>query len=426
MIMKEIKGLGQSVFVETLSNGLKVYLVPFKNRKNYYINYVTNFGSTTTKFIPIDDDKFVTVPYGVAHFLEHKMFEQENGEDPFKFFSKYGSDANASTGYKTTSYTVEGTSNIEENLEYLLNYVNSPYFTDENVEKEKNIIIEEINMYSDEPEGKLYEASSKSIFKSHPMRVDIGGTEKSVRSITKKDLYDCYNAFYQPSNMFLLIGGNFDVDSVLNVIKKNERLASNKFNQKIEIKAVKEPLAVNCKFKEVKINNIIIPKFIFTLKISLKDIAEKDRFEYVLYVNLLLGILYGSSSSFREEMLKQEKMSILATSKAIIDDFLLIEFIAESKYPRELADEIVRCFNEQEITEEDVERHKKVYISYEVLKSDKVVPTVNMLLGSIVDYGDIVYDKFDIVKSVNLNKIIEVRKGIDIDNSSLVIAYPKE
>lgn len=426
MIKKELKGIGQDIYIETLDNGLTVYLVPFKNRKNYYINYVTKFGSIHNKFVPINKDKMVTVPYGVAHFLEHKMFEQENGEDPFKFFSKYGSDANASTGYRTTSYTVNGVNNIEENLDYLLTYVNSPYFTEENVEKEKNIIIEEINMYNDEPEGKLYEKSSKSIFKIHPMRVDIGGTAKSVRSITKENLYDCYNTFYQPSNMILFIGGNFDVERILEVIKNNKALMSNKIKEDIIINRCKEPLKVNSKFEEIEINNLVIPKLILTLKISLKGIHGKDRFEYILLVNLLIGILYGGSSVFREEMLNQGTMSIFATSKAIVDDFLILEFMAESKAPKELAENIIKFFNNQDITEEDIERHKKIYIANEVLKSDKVVSTVNMVTSSVIDYGDIIYDQIDSVKKVTLDQILEVKKSIDIENSTLVIAYPKE
>jgi len=426
MIKKEVKGIGQDIFYEVLENGLRIFLVPFKNRKNYYINYVTIFGSTTTNFIPYGGNDFIKVPYGVAHFLEHKMFEQESGEDPFEFFSKYGSDANAATGYNTTAYTVEGTDSIEENLEYLLNYVNSPYFTDENVEKEKNIIVEEINMYKDEPEGKLFEASGKAIFKNHPMRIDIGGTERSVRSITKEDLYNCYNTFYQPSNMFLVIGGNFDVESVLNVIKNNKKLIKNNEKKDIKVAKVYEPLKVNSTFKELKIKNIMIPKLVFTLKVPIKEVAKKDRFEYVMNLKILFNILYDSSSIFMEDMLKQEKLSILVTSSAIVDDFVLVEFIAESKKPLELKEEIINCFNNQVITNEDVERQKKVYIASEVLKSDRVVSMVNMFLSNIVDYGDIVYDKLDIVKKINLNKLLEIRKSIDVDNSSLVIGYPKE
>ena len=337
MISKELKGLEQKVYIEKLDNGLTIYLIPFENRKNYYIEYIAKFGAAINKFVPIEKKEYKKVPYGVAHFLEHKMFEQETGELPFEFFSKYGSDANAATGYKTTSYTVEGTNNIEENLDYLLTYVNSPYFTLENVDKEKNIIIEEINMYNDEPEGKIYRESSKAIFKNHPMRIDIGGTEKSVNSITKEDLYDCYNLFYQPSNMMLFIGGNFNVDSVINVIKSNNALLKNTINQQIKIKNVNEPSNVNISYKNLKISGLIIPKFIYTLKISIKNIPKSNLYKYVLAVSLLTNILYGSSSKFREEALKLGIMTFFTISKAIVDEFLLVEFIAESKEPETLS-----------------------------------------------------------------------------------------
>ena len=426
MISREISGLEQVVNIEKLDNGLTVYLVPFKNRKNYYIEYVTKFGASIHKFKSVENDRVITVPYGIAHFLEHKMFEQESGEDPFQFFSKYGSDANASTGYKTTSYTVEGTNHIEENLDYLLTYVNSPYFTEENVEKEKNIIIEEINMYNDEPEGKLYRESSKAIFKNHPMRVDIGGTEKSVRTITSNDLYSCYNTFYQPSNMMLFIGGDFDSEKVMSVIKKNQALMSHQYNHKIMVKKVNEPKDVNIKFKELNIEGMIIPKFIFTIKLSLKNIPVKQRYRYALAITLLYSILYGSSSSFREEVLNLGIMSFFATSKVIVDDFLLIEFIAESRNPKALIDKIVEYFKNKEITEIDVERHKKSYIASQVLNSDQVVPTVSNLVDNVIDYGDIIYDKIDIVRSITLKDVLSVKDTIDIENSSIVIAYPKE
>ncbi len=426
MITREIKDLEQTVHIEVLDNGLTVYLVPFKNRKNYYIEYVTKFGASIGKFKPCDTDKFQKISYGVAHFLEHKMFEQESGEDPFEFFSKYGSDANASTGYKSTSYVVEGTNNIEENLDYMLTYVNSPYFTDENVEKEKNIIIEEINMYNDEPEGKLYRESSMAIFKNHPMRIDIGGTEKSVRNITKEELYSCYNTFYQPSNMFLIIGGNFSIDSVMKVIKNNKALNSNKIKEEITVKSVKEPNEVNVKFKEISIEGMVIPKFILTIKKSIKGLEKKDRYELSVLVSLLYNILFGSASTFREQALKQGMMSFLSPSKVIVDDFLLIEFLAESRSPKELSEKLIECFKNKEITEEEIERHKKCYISNLVLTSDRVVSTVSSLVDNIIDYDDIVYNKIDIVRSINLDKMNRLREFIDIDNSSLVIANCKE
>lgn len=424
MKKKMLEGIEQEVITETLDNGLKIFLMPFKNRKNYSINYMTIFGAAIDRFKV--NGKVCAPPSGVAHFLEHKMFEQESGEDPFEFFSKTGSDANASTGYKTTSYTVEGTNNIEKNLTFLLDYVNSPYFTDKNVEKEKNIIIEEINMYSDEPESKMYNESSKAIFKKHPMRIDIGGTEESVRKITKEDLYSCYNAFYIPSNMFLFISGNFDVESVLKVIKNNKLLNEKKNDIEISVIKPNEPLEVNKKEVKLTLDNVIKPKMIFTLKISLKDLHFEEKYKFVLLTTFIYDILYGSASIFKEEALSDNLFTEFVASKMVIDDFLLIEFMAESSSPEKLKDKIVEYFNNKEITKDDVERYKKTYISSYVLSSDRVQSTLNGVIESVVDYGDVIYDKINIIRSITLDDVLFAKSKIDIDNSALVVAYSKK
>ena len=424
MKKKMLEGIEQEVITETLDNGLKIFLMPFNNRKNYSINYMTIFGAAIDRFKV--NGKVCAPPSGVAHFLEHKMFEQETGEDPFEFFSKTGSDANASTGYKSTSYTVEGTNNIEENLEFLLNYVNSPYFTDENVEKEKNIIVEEINMYSDEPESRMYNESSKAIFKKHPMRIDIGGTEESVRKITKDDLYSCYNAFYIPSNMYLFISGNFDAESILKVIRNNKLLNEKKNNPVVSVIRPNEPLEVNKKKIELKLDNVVKPKMIFTLKISLKDLHFEDKYKFVLLTTFIYDILYGSASIFKEEALSDNLFTEFVASKMVIDDFLLIEFMAESSSPEKLKEKIVEYFNNKEITKDDVERYKKTYISSYVLSSDRVQSTLNGVIESVVDYGDVIYDKINIIRSITLDDVLLAKSKIDIDNSSLVVAYSKK
>jgi len=140
-----LEGLDQDVYKEELDNGLEIYLVPYTNKKNYYITYATRFGSDVLEF-SVNDKKYKP-PLGIAHFLEHKMFEQEDGEDPFTFFSKSGTDSNASTSFDSTQYLCYGTNNFKENLRYLLSFVNNPFYTEENVNKEKGIIAEEIKMY---------------------------------------------------------------------------------------------------------------------------------------------------------------------------------------------------------------------------------------------------------------------------------------
>ena len=197
-----LSGVDQDVYFEKMPNGLEVYVLPFKNKKNYFACYFTKFGSLILEFYSEKKKEMIRVPEGVAHFLEHKMFEQEDGVDPFEFYAKSGTNCNASTSYKATRYYFSGTDNFEENLNYLLNYVNSPYFTDENVEKEKGIICEEINMLKDNPEWFAEEELQRMLYKKHPFRIPIAGSCDSVRTITKENLYDTY---YIDMLLFLLL-----------------------------------------------------------------------------------------------------------------------------------------------------------------------------------------------------------------------------
>ena len=210
--MKEIElvGLDKTIYTETLSNGLEIYLIPYDNKKNYYISYATRYGSDIKNFKV--NDKEYNPPLGIAHYLEHKMFEEESGIDPFEFFSQTGTDANASTSYDNTQYICYGNKNFKENLKYLIRFVNSPFFTDENVEKEKGIITEEIKMYRDIPDYKLEMQLRECLYHNSPRRIDIAGTVEEINKITKEDLYNCYNNFYSPNNMFILIVGNFKIE----------------------------------------------------------------------------------------------------------------------------------------------------------------------------------------------------------------------
>ena len=237
--MKEIDlcGLDQSVYYEKLDNGLEVYLIPFKNKKNYIMTYVTKFGSLYTTFVPYNGKEYITVPDGIAHFLEHKMFEQEDGIDPFTFASKSGTYSNASTDFNSTRYYFEGSKNFKENLNYLLDFVGSPYFTDTNVEKEKGIIAEEIKQYDDEIYWFMEKEIYKSLFHKDNHRIDIAGTVDTINKITKEDLYNTYYTYYQPSNMFLVVAGDFDKEEAIDIVRNNtnEEKTDNSTNKKIEV-----------------------------------------------------------------------------------------------------------------------------------------------------------------------------------------------
>src|SRR5574344_1024578 len=240
MKKKTIKGIDLDVYHEILDNGLDIYIIPNHSVNNTYATYSTRYGGMHNDFIPNGEKKMTSVPKGIAHFLEHKMFEQENDADVFKFFSERGSDANANTNYRKTTYLFSGPNAFYENLEFLLDYVEKPYFTDENVEKEKGIIIEELEMYEDRPYSRLVNTCMYNALIEHPMKYPFIGTKKSVNSITKEDLYKCYNTFYHPSNMFIVVTGNVDPDQVLEVIRKHESVRKLDKVKPIKLKEYKE------------------------------------------------------------------------------------------------------------------------------------------------------------------------------------------
>ena len=168
------------------------------------------------------------VPDGVAHFLEHKMFEQKNGINSLDALTALGVNANAYTTNDHTAYLYEATDNFYEALDEFMDYVQNPYYTDENVEKEKGIIAQEINMYEDYPEWQVYLNTLKCLYKDFPVRIDIAGTVQSIQQITKETLYLCYDNFYTPANMAMVICGDFEPKEILDEIKKRLIKTENK------------------------------------------------------------------------------------------------------------------------------------------------------------------------------------------------------
>ena len=422
----ELIGTDTYVYYEKLPSGLDIYLLPYQNKNNYFMSYFTKFGSVNLEFVPNGEKNFIKVPEGIAHFLEHKMFEQEDGEAPFEFFAKSGTGCNASTGFKATRYIVYGTNNLEENLEYLLKYINNPYFTDENVEKEKGIIAEEIKMYDDNPEWVLTEEVQKALFKNHPIRNDIAGYIDTIEKITKEQLYQCYNTFYQPSNMGLVIGGNFEPNEVIDIIKNNTYLKDKTKTQLPKVKDVIEPLKVNKSFVEIPFHNVTNPKAGYAIKLPIKGMSKEKLYEYNIYIGMILNILFGSSSKFREDMMSNNLLNSLILERTIVDDYLIITFWIESNDPKTLIKKIKEQFDHCQISEEEINRCKKVWISSEVIMTDNIEITVDNIINDLIEYGNIIPDKITVIRNMNLEKLNKIRKKFDFENSSTVILLPEE
>lgn len=418
----ELIGLEQNVYYEKLNNGLEIFLIPYKNKSNYAMHYLTKYGSIQTTFVPYGKKEKITVPDGIAHFLEHKMFEQEDGIDPFTFASKTGTYSNASTNFECTRYYFEGNQAFEENLNYLLDFVGSPYFTDENVEKEKGIIAEEIKQYDDEVDWTFEEELKKALLKKDNHRVDIAGTVESINKITKEDLYNTYYTFYQPSNMFIVISGDFDKDVAINTIKNNTTL--NKANSNFEIKVFneEEPLEVNNKKVELELP-IATTKVGYGIKISLSKVTDKYLFN--LYIGMMLNIKFGLSSLFREKLKTNKLMTSFYIEREIIGDYLIISFKADSSNPEKLVEAIKKELENIDVSEEDINRLKKVWISSEVIMIDNINMTLENIIDDVIQYEKIIANKIDIYRSLNKKEYDKTLSKVDFSNSSILIISPK-
>lgn len=417
--MKEIElsKLDMTLYYDKLKNGLEVYLLPYDNKNNYYMSYATRYGSETTTFVPAGEEEEISVPLGIAHFLEHKMFEQEDGVDPFTYFSESGTGANAMTFFDYTQYICYGTKKFEDNLAYLIKYVNSPYYTDQNVEKEKGIIAEELKMYEDIPDYRLDNYLRQNIYHNHPRRIDIGGSVEEIYKITKEHLYTCYNSFYSPNNMFILVVGGFDKDKAYEIIKDSLEDIDNK--GKAKISKINEPKEVRCEYQEVS-SNLSVPKIAVGLKICDKTLGKFDTFDLDLYIQMINTILFGSSSLFKERVRNKKLINNFYTEVELIDGFHTIYIMSSSEEPDELINEIKEELSNVKINKNDFERMKKVWIANEVKMIDDVDSAVSNLYDDIIRYKGVVADKIDRIRNLDFKVMNEIVEKINFNNIAVV------
>lgn len=412
-----INNLDLELFYEKLNNGLEIYIVPKNNSNNTYVTFTTKYGSNNNNFKI--GDKLYNMPAGIAHFLEHKMFEQENGVDPFTLFSDNGADANAFTNYNQTTYLFSSPSNFEENMRVLLDFIGKPYFTDKNVEKEKGIIIQELKMYEDNQFRKGFSKIVENAFKNHPVKMQVGGTIESVKKITKEDLYKCYETFYNPSNMFIVITGNVNPDKTIEIIKKNI----------VEMKKIEftnivpdEPDEVSKKEEIIKMN-VTIPKVYYGVKIN---IGNYDMKIFKQYLSLYFDSIFDATSEFSKKMKEKEIIDEDINYYFInTEKHLLVVFGAETKFEKELIKEVVK--NLSIIPDKETfERKKKIFISSIIYSSDSIFRVNNMITNSIINNGYFNTDLFNQIKSLNYEEMVDIINNISFDNDLYVLVESKK
>ncbi|GAB2024161.1 pitrilysin family protein [Lactovum odontotermitis] len=292
MIEKYYEHIDETLFTDKLSNGLTVYYLPKPGRSKTYGIFRTNFGSLDISF----DGK--TYPAGIAHFLEHKLFEKEEGDVMLKF-GALGAQTNAFTSFSRTAYLFMGSENIPENVELLLNFVQEPYFTEASVHKEQGIITQEIQMYQDDPDWKLYAGLLASLYPNSPLAQDIAGTPESIAEITPEMLYENYRTFYQPSNMSLFLTGPFDVNEISALVRENQ--ADKEFSS---VKIERAPLAFE---PAVPFSEISMEVSDTKLGLGLRGnnaVEDEEALEYRISMLIFFAMIFGRTGEFFEEAYK--------------------------------------------------------------------------------------------------------------------------
>ena len=352
----------EKLYIKKLENGLTVMVVPKKGITKKYAIIGTHYGSIDNKFVIPGEVEETSVPDGIAHYLEHKMFEQESGVNSLDTLTALGANANAYTTNDHTAYLFETTDNFYESLDELLDYVQHPYFTDENVEKEKGIIGQEIMMYDDLPESKVYMNALKSMYKNNPIRIDIAGTKESISEIDKNVLYTCYNTFYHPSNMAMVLCGDFEPEQIIAEVEK--RMVKKENQGEIKRIYPEEPREILKDYKEEKME-ISTPIFV----IGIKDELVDEKIKRHIAIEILLKILLGKSSElynvlYNEDIIKEE----LDASYEFAQNYAHVIIQGQSKAPEvllnKLKDEIQKIKENGINNEEFLRARKNVYATY--------------------------------------------------------------
>lgn len=290
--------LDETVYHDVLDNGLQVYLLPKPGFRKTYATLTTRFGSIDHRF-RVENGDVVELPDGIAHFLEHKMFAEEEG-DVFYRFAQQGASANAFTGFNRTAYLFSCTDRVKDNLLTLLDFVQRPYFTDESVEKEKGIIGQEIRMYEDDPDWQVYFGLLQSMYVHHPVRIDIAGTVDSIGQITKELLYQCYETFYHPSNMLLFVVGSIEPEQVMDWVRDHQ--AKKRFAPPPQVTRLypEEPAVVTTRERR-KALPVAVPKLMFGFK-ETQLLSGEPLLRRQCETELALEALFGTGSELYQQL----------------------------------------------------------------------------------------------------------------------------
>ena len=420
MEKKSYNGLDLNVYEEVLDNGLRIFISPIP-RHTIHARITTFFGGSVLEFKMDESKDFIKVPGGIAHFLEHKMFEKEDGVDPLSIYENNGASGNAFTNEFVTAYHFTGAGHFYENLETLLKCVHEPYFTDENVLKEKGIISQEKKQDLDNPFSIVYDRSLVNTFHNLDFKNTVLGSLEDINSITKEDLYNCYNTFYHPSNMILTISGDVAPDEVIKFIKDFYKKYDFKKRPKVEIKHKDEPESV-VKDKDIIYMDNLSKEILISYKVK-KPNYIKDVYLNKIYFSFLLDMKFGAISQVVDVFAKNKNLiSSVSSYLEVVDDYYVILFNATVKDGEdEIIDLIDKTIKDFDFNEEDFNLIKKAVLNSTVLSTENSTGICNMISNQVYFYGKPIYDMYDKLKKLDFETFKKSIQNINLNNRSVVI-----
>lgn len=382
-------------------SGLNIYIMPRKGYSSSYAIFGTKYGSVDSEFIVPGENSPTRVPDGIAHYLEHKLFDQPDGTNVFDSFSKLGGNANAFTSFNMTAYLFSATSNFCENLKVLMDYVQKPYFTAESVQKEQGIIGQEINMYDDNPDWRVFFNLLSCLYQNNPVKIDIAGTIDSISKIDNELLYKCYNTFYNLSNMTLFLTGDFDVNEVFEVVN-NSIINNNPFDEEIKRIYPDEPKEIAKKKKEVNLS-VSTPMFMIGFKDNDCGYGGDKLLKKTIEIEILHKIIFSKSSPLYEKLYNDGLINPPFSSEYTHQiDYGYSAIEGQSKNPQKVYDEIIKYIDELKqngLDEEDFIRSKKAIWGKYIRSYNNIEDFAHQFLSD--SFVDIDYFKFyDIYKTV--------------------------
>lgn len=420
------KELDESTFSTKLDNGLEIYICKKKNYNKKIGMFGTKYGSVVNDFIDITTGKRTKVPDGIAHFLEHKLFEKE-GANALDLFSKIGVSSNAYTSFDQTVYYFETSEKFEESIAMLVKLIKEPYFTDENVKKEQGIIGQEISMYDDDPSFMVYFNALKAMYQKNPVRIDIAGTIESISHITKELLYTCYNTFYSPQNMFFVVIGDVDVDKTIELIKENiskYEKSGLKNTSKIEKYYDAEPEDIAQKQITQKMD-VYLPQLCIGYKLKLCDGYEIIKNEII--VSIISDMYFSKQSDFFEKEYNLGRVNDSIYMQYEGSETFSHVLISTTSTDVELVEkdilDYINTIKDDEIDEDLFNVIKRKKIGESILESDNLNICYRRVIDSIIDNTD-VYADIEVLKNLKVQDIKDFLSNLTEKNrvTSKIIA----